>query len=396
MYNRVFPILALAVCLLSGCHSLHEGHEDHDHEADHEHGVAEKSAGTATEHHEDEHNPDEIILSPEKAKSAGVEVEVIEPSEFHSVLKCSGKVLTSNGDETTVVAPVAGVVSVKKGFTEGMSVSKGASLLSISTAQLPEGDLTKRTALSYRQAKAEFERAEKLMEDKLITEKDYIAAKTDYEKALLAYEAMGSNSTSEGSVVTSPATGYIKESLVNDGDYVEIGQPLMRLTQNRKLYLRAEVSERDYDRIPMIKSANFRPSYTDRVYSLSELDGRLVASGQSASATGSFIPVTFEFNNTGGVVPGSFAEIYLLSGSRDNVISIPVSALTEEQGVHYVYVRIDDEGYLKKEVKLGTSDGDRIEVTSGLEPGEMLVTRGAIHVKLASVSSAIPAHTHNH
>ncbi len=201
---------------------------------------------------------------------------------------------------------------------------------------------------------------------------------------------------SGGSVVTSPTSGYIKECLVTDGEYVEVGQPLMRITQNRKLYLRAEVSERDYDILPTIKSANFRPSYTDRVYNLSELDGRLIASGQSVSTTGSFVPVTFEFNNAGGVVPGSYAEIYLISGKRDNVISVPVSALTEEQGVHYVYVKVDDEGYLKKEVKLGASDGDRIEVISGLEPGDMLVTRGAIHVKLASATSAIPAHTHNH
>ncbi len=396
MSNKVFPILALAISIFAGCRSHHEDHDDHEHESGHTHSVAETQGGETADNHEDEHNPDEIILSPEKAKSAGVEVETVEPSEFHSVLKCSGKVLTANGDETTVVAPAAGIASVKKSFTEGMPVSKGNLILSISSAQLPEGDLTKRTALAYRQAKTEFERAEKLIEDKLITEKEYLAAKTDYEKAGLAFEAMGSNNVSGGSVVTSPTSGYIKECLVTDGEYVEVGQPLMRITQNRKLYLRAEVSERDYDILPTIKSANFRPSYTDRVYNLSELDGRLIASGQSVSTTGSFVPVTFEFNNAGGVVPGSYAEIYLISGKRDNVISVPVSALTEEQGVHYVYVKVDDEGYLKKEVKLGASDGDRIEVISGLEPGDMLVTRGAIHVKLASATSAIPAHTHNH
>lgn len=396
MSNKVFPFLALAVCLLLSCKSHHEAHDDHEHEAGHSHDITETTGSETADNHEEEHNPDEIILSPEKAKSAGIEVEVVEPSEFHSVLKCSGKVLTANGDETTVVAPAAGIASVKKSFTEGMPVSKGSSILSISSAQLPEGDLTKRTALAYRQAKTEFERAEKLIEDKLITEKEYLAAKTDYERARLAFEAMGSNNVSGGSAVISPATGYIKECLVTDGDYVEVGQPLMRITQNRKLYLRAEVSERDYDMLPTIKSANFKPSYTDKVYNLSDLDGRLIASGQSVSTTGSFVPVTFEFNNVGGIVPGSFAEIYLISGNRDNVISIPVSALTEEQGVYYVYVRVDDEGYLKKEVKLGASDGDRIEVISGLEKGDNLVTKGAIHVKLASASSVIPAHTHNH
>lgn len=374
-----------------GCRSSHEEH-DHDHE--HDMTVDENSREHSDE--KEEHNPDEIILSPEKAKAAGVVVEVVEPSDFHGVLKCSGKVLTANGDETTVVAPVSGIVSMKKGFTEGMSVGKGTAILSISSASLPEGDLMKRTEIAFRQAQAEFERAEKLQADKLITEKEYITAKTEYEKARLAYEALGIGKGTGSTGVVSPSSGYIKECLVNDGDYVDVGQPLIRLTQNRKLYLRAEILERDYDKLPSVVSANFRPSYTDRTFSLSELDGRLVASGQSASATGSFVPVTFEFNNTGGVVPGSFAEIYLITNKRENVLTVPVSALTEEQGVHYAYVKVDDEGYLKKEVKLGASDGERIEIVSGLAPGDNLVTKGAIHVKLASASSAIPAHTHNH
>ena len=41
-------------------------------------------------------------------------------------------------------------------------------------------------------------------------------------------------------------------------------------------------------------------------------------------------------------------------------------------------------------------NGERIEITDGLKPGETVVTKGAIHVKLASASNAIPAHTHSH
>ena len=52
--------------------------------------------------------------------------------------------------------------------------------------------------------------------------------------------------------------------------------------------------------------------------------------------------------------------------------------------------------YQKREVKTGADDGARVEILSGLKEGEKLVTQGAIHVKLASASNAIPAHTHNH
>jgi multidrug efflux pump subunit AcrA (membrane-fusion protein) len=59
-------------------------------------------------------------------------------------------------------------------------------------------------------------------------------------------------------------------------------------------------------------------------------------------------------------------------------------------------VQLDEEGYQRREVTLGGSDGQRVEIKSGLKEGEKVVTKGAIHVKLASASNAIPAHTHEH
>lgn len=399
MRKRYPTLLTAIVCFLTGCggHADHGDHDDHDHdhEPSHVHGVNHEDKDHAPEEAE-AHNPDEIILTPEKAKSAGVVVETVVLSDFSSIIKAGGKVLTASGDESTVVAPAAGIVSMKRGFTEGMAVGKGTPVLSLSSSKLPEGDLTRRNELNYKQAKEDLERAQKLIADKLITEKEYLTAKTDFERAKLAYEATGGSASGSGITVTAPSGGYVKECLVNDGDYVEVGQPLMRLTQNRRLYLRAEVPQREYDKLGMVTSARFRPSYSEKVFDLTDLDGKLVASGQSATAASAFIPVTFEFNNAGGIVPGSYAEVYLIAGNRSNVISVPVTALTEEQGVHFVYVQIDEEGYLKKEVTTGATDGKRIEIVSGLNPGDRLVTEGAIHVKLASATAAIPAHNHNH
>lgn len=62
------------------------------------------------------------------------------------------------------------------------------------------------------------------------------------------------------------------------------------------------------------------------------------------------------------MLAGSFVEVYLLSGERQGVISLPVSAITEEQGLNFVYLQVDAEGYKKQEVKLGMSDGARVEI----------------------------------
>lgn len=188
----------------------------------------------------------------------------------------------------------------------------------------------------------------------------------------------------------------MKSLLVKEGDYVTVGQPLVSITQNRRLFLRADVSEKYYASLPAITSANFCTPYNSKVYTLQDLNGRLLSYGKASGEGSYYIPVTFEFDNRGDVVPGSFVEIYLLARPMEGVISVPRSALTEEQGSFYVYLQLDEECYRKQLVTLGADNGQRVQVLSGLKAGDRLVTRGAYQVKLAGAANALPAHSHEH
>ncbi|MCM1484529.1 MAG: efflux RND transporter periplasmic adaptor subunit, partial [Muribaculaceae bacterium] len=216
-----------------------------------------------------------------------------------------------------------------------------------------------------------------------------------YETARLAYEAV-SHAGPNGVTVSAPVSGYVQSCMVTDGAYVSVGQPLMTISKNNRLYLKAEVPEADYAALGKITSAKFKTSYSPTVYDISDMNGRMLAYGRASDAASSYIPVTFEFNNSKDIIPGSYAEIYLLTELQDNVISVPVSALTEEQGVLYVYLKLDADCYRKQEVTKGMTDGERVEILAGLHPGDVVVTEGAIHIKLASVGKSIPGHTHNH
>ena len=89
-------------------------------------------------------------------------------------------------------------------------------------------------------------------------------------------------------------------------------------------------------------------------------------------------------------------EVYLLGRPMEGVLSLPHSALVEEQGLFFVYIRLDEDCYKKQEVSLGADNGERVQILSGLKAGDQVVTKGAYQIKLASASNAIPAHTHNH
>ena len=356
----------------------HDAHEGHDHDHGHAHGV----------------NPDEIILAPHKAKAAGVASMEIQPKSFRQVIKASGEVQAAQGNESTIVANVAGVVSFQRSVTEGMQVGKGATIMTISASKLQEGDPAERARIAYEAAKADFDRASRLVESQIVSQKEFNAIKEKYENARIAYEALSKNQTKGGVAVSAPMGGYIKNLLVKEGDYVSVGQPLATVTQNNRLFLRADVSERYYKYLNNISSANFKTPYDNQVYELEALNGKLLSYGKSAGSF--YVPVTFSFDNKGEIIPGSFVEIYLLSKDMENSIVLPVEALTEEQGLYFIYIQKCEESYKKQEVKLGASNGKEVQILSGVQPGDKVVVKGAYHVKLASASNALPAHSHEH
>ena len=398
-------LISLSACGSGTSHDKHEhAHEHaeneahaHEHEDAHDHEAEVDGAHVHDEHAEGEAaHGDEIILTPEKAKAAGVVVKDIQLGTFRQVIRTSGEVLAAQGDEATVVATTAGIVSFPTSMVEGKSVGKGSNLMVVSARNLAEGEPAERARIAYEAAKDEYDRAQKLVDSGIVSKKEFATIKETYENARLGYEALVSQAGKTGQRILAPISGYVKTCLVKEGDYVTVGQPLMTLTQNRRLFLRAEVSERYYKYLSGVVSANFKTPYDDRVYALDELHGRVLSYGKSTDDSLFYLPITFEFDNRVDVVPGSYVEIYLLSGEMKDVMVLPKTAITEEQGVNFVYLQVDAEGYKKQEVKLGADNGREVQVLSGVHAGDKVVVEGAYHVKLASASNAIPAHTHEH
>ena len=160
--------------------------------------------------------------------------------------------------------------------------------------------------------------------------------------------------------------------------------------------MQAEVSERYLNRLPSIVTAKFKMPYEAKVYSLDDMNGRMLGYGRSAA--GSFyVPVSFEFDNRANLVSGSYVEVFLVSSPEQNVLIVPQSALTEEQGLYFVYLKEGEEVYKKQEVAIGATDGENVRIVSGVKPGDEVVTRGVYQVRLAANSGVIPeGHSHNH
>ena len=392
----------------NGADDSHEHHDHateigHDHEAElhgHESGLhAGHNHGTETGHNhgtEGTGHSDEIVISPEKAAAVGIATETVSPGRFREVIHTSGEILPAAGDESTIVATTDGTISFAENYTEGMAVGAGQEIFAILSGNLQDGNRIEKARIAYITAKEEYERASRLTDSRIVSQKEFVTIKENYENARLAYEALRPSKSGNGVAVQSPFKGYIKNLAVKQGDFVTTGTPLATISQNRHLVLEADLSQKDYARRYSITGANFNTAYSDRTYSTADLGGKLLSIGKSQNEGEYYMPVSFSILNTADLIPGAFAEIWLLCSEKDNVITLPLSAITEEQGLYFVYLRLDEQCYKKQEVTLGANDGQRTEILKGLAAGDNVVVKGAYNVKLASASNAIPAHTHNH
>ena len=403
----IYSIL-MAACLMASCHPGEKHHGSHDHEGE-----------------EKEDHSGEIVMTDEQMEKAGVDIETVEPGDFTAVMKAAGQIVRRQGDEQTVSATISGIVYWRNAsLSEGSQVGSGQPLADITARHLQDGDPIAKAKATFEAAKSEMERVKPLADENILSQREYEQARLNYQTAKAAYEGIAA-SKSGSAVVTTGMGGFIKSLIVKSGDYVNVGDPIAVVTQNRRQQLVVDVPECAYRNMNDIRSANFKATGNDNVYKLSELNGKLISYSRTLPEGSAYLPATFEFDNVGDIIAGSFVEVYLLLKQKQNVITVPNTSLTEEQGLYYVYVKKHnhnheahedhehedhdheaheghehkgEEGiFEKREVKIGQTDGVRTEILSGLKAGECIVTEGAYQVKLAASSSAIPeGHNHNH
>jgi RND family efflux transporter MFP subunit len=318
---------------------------------------------------------------------------------FSEVIKTTGQILSAQGDEIIVTAKSSGIIRFTGKNSVGALVTSGEGLFMITGGDITENNLDvkfKEAKTTFDKTKTDLDRAKELIKDNLITQKDYVQRQNDFEIAQTQYNSLAKNYSAGGQKVTASLNGFIKNIYVSEGQFVNAGEPLASISQNQRLILKAEVSQKYFSKLKSFTTANFKTPYDNKVYNTSELNGKLLSYGKSTSENSAFIPVSFEIDNKGEIIPGSYVELYLKSDPTADALVIPASSLIEEQGTFYVYVQVEGESFQKREVRLGTSDGIYVQVLSGVSEGERVVSKGAYQIKLATAAGSMPAHGHEH
>lgn len=327
-------------------------------------------------------------------EAVSVEVIPVQASNISDQVSAFGNV---QAKETIEIVP-----QVSNRITEihadlGDDVNQGQLLAEI--YEVPFREAVEQARAQVRQARATFvrdstqlSRQEQLLEKNLISQSEFDDARATYLNSLAQYESAQSSLTQsledlDNTTIESPVNGVILSRSVSEGDLAASGQTIFEIANLTGFETRVFLPIHDWQRVEIGQP----------VYMALSTDGENIAEGVVARKSPRLDPTTglgevvVALTNTSSeVYQGALVQTKINLQTKRDVVVIPRSALVEkvetyiapETGTielersYSAFVASSDTSATQRELELGIEQGDRIEVVSGLQPGDQLVVTG--------------------
>lgn len=382
-------------------------------------GIPVYSSAEELPHAHDDENPDLISFLKEQQWNIPFGTEPVSRQTLFRTVEAHGETQPVTQNESILSAPFAGVVlsSMNRELpVAGQQVSKGQTLLRLNPAVQSEDGANYAEQFINAQSRLElaennFQRSERLFGNEAIPEAELEQARMEYRQALIRYQTIhetlqiepdaidgfGDDAESYRFELKAPIDGTIVDMFVTPGMQVRAGAPLFRIADLSSIRLDVHLPAHLRNALGSPESAVFSIQGSDRQITLEEVDGKLISRGAQVDPQTRTISLMYQINNENqSLQTGLFTTVEIETEQKQNVLTIPESALIEEEGTYAVFVHQSGELFEKREVTTGIRNRGRVEIVSGLEEGERVVTTNAYRVKMASLSSEAPAHGHAH
>ena len=369
--------------------------------------AAEKEIPAASEKPQEER----IAFLKEQQWSLDFGTALTTEREMRESLRVSGEVRPRSGGEVQVTAPISGRISTASRIPViGTAVSRGEELASLVPFTPAPGD---RPALAYAIAEAstslelarrDRERAERLLnagaipakrlEEARAAEATAAARLISSQERLAQYE---SSRQADGPgplfLLRAPIAGVVAEVKGSPGANVAQGDQLFRIVAVDNVYVVANVPEADVHRLGQLAGAEIEVTGM----SVTLPAGRLVSRSSFIDPQSRTLSVIYDLPNPGRrLAVGESVFLRLFLSGKTRAVTVPESAIVDDAGRSVVFVQLEGEAFSRRPVRLGIRESGAVQVTEGLKPGERVVTRGAYLIRLAALSTQIPAHGHVH
>ncbi len=302
---------------------------------------------------------------PPGGYAVSVETAVVEYSPMQSSVTAVGTIIAEAS--ATLRAEVPGQVLAVH-FREGQRVSKGDPLFSIEATVL-EAEVNEARANVDRSESA-FTRAQELQSKGLISGTDYDSARANYDVDRARLRS--SQARLSKTVIRAPFDGYVGLRRINVGDYATVGQELIDVVKLDPL--RVDFS------VPETLLAKVQPQQMIEVqvdaYPGETFSGQIIAVAPYSDVQGHNLDVRAELPNQDlKLRPGLFVRVSVSLGTKEDAILVPEQAIWPIGQDKTVFVVVDGKAE-SRVVRLGERQPGTVEILSGVEVGDVIVTAG--------------------
>ncbi|HEY5687302.1 MAG TPA: efflux RND transporter periplasmic adaptor subunit [Yeosuana sp.] len=301
----------------------------------------------------------------------------VEAQNFVHYLELQGNVQTK---QNLVIYPEMGGILEHVYVKEGQRVTKGQLL-----AKLDDGGLSQQLAQLQIQtdlAKTTFDRQERLWNQKIGSEIQYLQAKSSFEAQQKLVNQVKSQLAKTN--ITAPFTGIVDDVITNQGSVVAPGQtPIIRIINLDNMYIETEVPESYISNVSVNKAVIVEiPILGKTIEGIIRQASNFINPANRTFKIEIAVP-----NKDGAIKPNLTARLKINDYTNPNAMLIPQSVISENaEGDQYIYLvnnkNTENEATAQRIIiSTGKTQGDVIEVLSGLSDNAEIINEGARSVQ---------------
>lgn len=324
-----------------------------------------------------------VVPNSELDKQVVAEEIAFEDIEYH--FSTTGKVRPPVDKYAEITAPFEGRI-VKNYVSLGQKIKKDDPIFELSSSSFFESQKEYLDAKEeWQLAKSHLRRQDDLLKNNVGSQQEAEIAKTDFQtkqntyinaKAALEMWQINTETMVLGQplIVRSPITGKLLDHHIILGQYVrEDDEPLATIADLEKVWVAAQIKERDMSRLENIDSVKIKHPLKPKTW----IDGKVFHISSFVNEATRSVDLLVECDNPNELFkPGMFTNLRLSSIGKDR-ITVPATAVIQKEN-SFVFREVEPHVYEAVKVKVGATIGNKLELLEGIQANDKVVTKGAI------------------
>ena len=394
MKKIIISIFALTLLLGSPVLAEEDGHNH-------------EGPGHTNEAHDGHEEGGVIKLTPEQAKQAGIETEVVKRQPGMQVVSAPGTVDFNAYQLADITTMVEGVIYARH-VRLGDEVKKGQKLVTLTSSDLARAEAEYlRAEAEHRKSKLDLERLEGLVKDKIISQARFQQAFSIHQSAhanLAASRASLSSYGLSGEKINSlikakeygqltlhaPGAGTVVSDEFRTGQHIAAGARLMQIADESTVWVEVKLSQSQMEGITVGGTAAVTlkgkgTHYPARVINVHhQLD-------QVTRTVGIRLEV---LNPEDALHPGMFVSAEIEAGSTEKALFLTEQAIQRQGNELIVFVEEEPGHFERREVRVGKENLGLVPILEGVKEGESVVVKGAFSLTSELAKSGFEVHNH--